>query len=124
MKIKVHDLPSLPLLLSLVLFPAITAAQQGAPGGEWPDYGGDLGSTKFAPLSQIDKANVENVSVAWMWHSPDDELVAENPRLRPGAFKATPLMVDGVLYIQTSLSLLAAIDATSGEELWLSLIHI
>ncbi|HCK35446.1 MAG TPA: hypothetical protein DHW20_09795, partial [Gemmatimonadetes bacterium] len=82
MKIKVQDL--LPLLLSLVLFPAITAAQQGAPGGEWPDYGGDLGSTKFAPLSQIDEINVENVSVAWMWHSPDDELVAENPRLRPG----------------------------------------
>ena len=118
MQIKARDLLSLSLLLSLLLFPAITAAQQGAPGGEWPDYGGDLGSTKFAPLSQINAINVENVSVAWMWHSPDDELVAENPRLRPGAFKATPLMVDGVLYIQTSLSLLAAIDATSGEELW------
>ena len=67
MQIKARDLLSLSLLLSLLLFPAITAAQQGAPGGEWPDYGGDLGSTKFAPLSQINAINVENVSVAWMW---------------------------------------------------------
>ena len=117
MRIRVPVFP-FTLLLGLALLPAAAKAQQGAPGGEWPDYGGDLGSTKFAPLSQIDEANVENVSVAWIWHSPDDELAAENSQLRPAAFKATPLMVDGVLYIRTSLSLVAAIDATSGEQLW------
>ena len=34
------------------------AAQHGAPAnGEWPTYGGDLGSTKYAPLDQIDGEN-------------------------------------------------------------------
>ena len=49
MQIKARDLLSLSILLSLLLFPAITAAQQGAPGGEWPDYGGDLGSSCLRP---------------------------------------------------------------------------
>ena len=34
------------------------AAQTGAPlNGEWPTYGGDLGSTKYSPLDQIDRSN-------------------------------------------------------------------
>ena len=36
-------------------------AQQGAPDGEWPTYGGDAGSTKYAPLDQIDADNVEQL---------------------------------------------------------------
>ena len=50
--------------------------------------------------------------------SPDTPIVTENRALRVGAFKATPLMVDGVLYIRTSLSIVAAIDAETGEQLW------
>ena len=37
-------------------------AQQGAPGGAWPAYGGDAGSTKYAPLDQIDADNVDRLS--------------------------------------------------------------
>jgi quinoprotein glucose dehydrogenase len=36
----------------------------------------------------------------------------------PGPLKATPIMVDGVLYVRTSLSLVAAVDAATGRELW------
>ena len=36
----------------------LASAQQGAPeNGEWPTYGGDLGSSKYSPLDQIDAAN-------------------------------------------------------------------
>ena len=41
----------------LTLLPASMKAQQGAPRGEWPVYGGDAGSTKFSPLDQIDEGN-------------------------------------------------------------------
>lgn len=113
-------LPLLALLASplLALSPEGARAQRGAPGGEWPTYGGDLGSTKYSPLDQIHAGNLGRVRTVWTWRSPDDALAAATPALTPGGFKGTPLMVDGVLYVRTSLSLVAAIDARTGEELW------
>ena len=96
------------LLASLLGLPATATAQHGAPGGAWPTYGGDAGSTKYAPLGQIDARNVGRVHVAWRWASSDDAIVARDSTLMPGPFKATPIMVDGVLYVRTSLSLVAA----------------
>jgi quinoprotein glucose dehydrogenase len=93
-------------------------AQQGAPGGAWPTYGGDAGSTKYSALDQIHAGNVDRVRIAWSWRSLDDALALARPAITPPAFKATPIMVDGVLYIRTSLSLVAAIDAATGEQLW------
>jgi quinoprotein glucose dehydrogenase len=108
----------LSLCLTLALVGAPLAAQEGAPGGEWPHYGGDLASTKYSALDQIDAGNVDQVRVAWRWSSPDNLVTAQNQRLAPGAFKGTPIMVDGVLYVRTSLSLVSAVDASTGEELW------
>ena len=56
--------------------------------------------------------------MAWRWASPDNEVVTANRTTLPGlpaAFKATPILVDGVLYIKTSLSQAAAIDAATGR---------
>ena len=40
------------------------AAQHGAPAnGEWPTYGGDLGSTKYSPLDQIDRDNFGDLEI-------------------------------------------------------------
>ncbi|MFP6906098.1 MAG: PQQ-binding-like beta-propeller repeat protein, partial [Verrucomicrobiota bacterium] len=54
---------------------------------------------------------------AWVWNSPDDAL---KPQLKASLdrFKATPLMVDGVLYVRSSLSIALAIDAETGNTLW------
>ena len=83
-------------------------AQQGAPNASWPTYGGDAGSSKYAPLDQIDGDNVDQLEVAWQWTSPDGPIISGTD-LGAGAFKATPIMVDGVLYIRTSLSIVSAI---------------
>ena len=105
-------------LLVTVLHASSALAQRGAPDGEWPSYGGDDGSTKYAALDQIDAGNVDRLQVAWQWESSDTAVIIANRELGPAGFKATPLMVDGVLYIRTSLSIVAAIDAATGEELW------
>ena len=102
----------------LLIGTPLAFAQDGAPDGEWPTYGGDAGSTKYAALDQIDASNVDRVQVVWRWDSPDGPVVAANESLAASTLKATPLMVDGVLYIRTSLSLVAAIDATTGETRW------
>lgn len=106
-------------LAALLALAAPAAAQSGAPDGQWRTYGGDLGSTKYSPLDQINGANLGEVGVAWTWSSPDDLIIAGKPELEVGSFKATPLMVDGVLYIRTSLSMVAALDAVSGQQIWL-----
>ncbi|MGI1680242.1 MAG: PQQ-binding-like beta-propeller repeat protein [Cellvibrionaceae bacterium] len=87
-------------------------AQTGAPNGEWHTWGGDLGFTRYADLDQINKKNVEKLSLAWRWKSlphgsrPDNNL------------KATPLMIDGVLYTPTGVHQAAALDPATGETLW------
>ncbi|HUP24587.1 MAG TPA: pyrroloquinoline quinone-dependent dehydrogenase [Thermoanaerobaculia bacterium] len=110
---------SLGLWIPLALVVAIpAAAQRGVTDGQWPHYGGDLGATKYSTLDQIDADNVKELEVAWSWDSPDNALVGEDRRSMPGPFKSTPIFVDGVLYISTTLNQVAAIDAESGSQLW------
>ena len=92
-------------------------AQQGSTEGEWHHYGGDHGSTKYSALDQIDADNFLELEVAWRWESVDTQL-EESTRFRPGMLRGTPLMVGGVLFLPTGLSQVAAIDAGTGETLW------
>ena len=93
------------------------AAQTGASGGEWRHYAGDRGSTKYSPLDQIDRGNFSKLEGAWRWQSAD-AFLEESVELRPGQFRGTPLMVGGVVYQPTGLSQVAALDAGTGETLW------
>jgi quinoprotein glucose dehydrogenase len=88
------------------------------PAGEWRAYGGTYASARYSPLDQIDRTNVGLLRVAWRWRSPDHDVMAQNPRVETFANQATPLMVGGVLYVSTSLSQVAAIDAATGQTLW------
>ena len=92
-------------------------------GADWPSYGGDNGSQKYSPLDQIDASNVGSLTTAWSWDSVDNATVAnnvreENFRAMPAGFKATPIVIDGVMYIPTSFGRVVALDARSGEEKW------
>ena len=120
------------LFMALGLFTGSGLAQQGATGAEWRSYGGDIGSTKYSPLDQINRDNLGDLRIAWQWESVDgrfdlDRLREDYPNLqvpndiaavRISNLKATPLMVGGVLYISTPLSQIAAIEAATGETLW------
>jgi quinoprotein glucose dehydrogenase len=126
---------------------SVVRSQQGAPGnGEWPAYGGDLGSTKYSPLDRIHRGNFSRLQVAWRWRSADgfvsmttphggewsadsDVVFAELNRRDPNRwrdsapptvsnFKATPIMVGGVLYLNTPASIGAAVDARTGRTIW------
>ena len=104
-------------------WPSPAHAQHGATNGEWRSYGGDLGSTKYSPLDQIDRTNFGQLEIAWRWQSVDGALDLEalrqtRPEIGIRSLKATPLMVGGVLYISTPLHQAAAIDARTGETLW------
>jgi quinoprotein glucose dehydrogenase len=113
--------------------PAPEARPLGTEGGQWRSYAADPASTKYSPLATIDARNFERLEVAWSWLSPDVEWKADLVRRRKARtyphevseavtlndFQVTPLMVDGVLYGVTSIGQVFALDAGSGETLWL-----
>ncbi len=101
----------------LLLIPLLAAAQ------DWPSYGGDNGSRKYSPLTQINTQNVSNLSIAWSWNSVDNATVAENiaagnSSAVPAGYKATPIVIDGIMYVPTSFGRIVALDAASGNQLW------
>jgi quinoprotein glucose dehydrogenase len=85
---------------------------------QWHAYGADKASTKYAPLDQINPDNFAKLQVAWRWRTADEAILAANPDLWTMVNEATPIIVNGVLYVSTSLSQVAAIDAQSGKTLW------
>ncbi len=85
--------------------------------GQWPSYGGGFGNSKYSPLDQINRDTIKDLDVAWVWNSPDD-FIKPNLPASLDRFKATPLMIDGVLYVRTSLNIALAIDAETGATLW------
>jgi quinoprotein glucose dehydrogenase len=85
---------------------------------EWLNYAGDKASSKYSPLTQISGDNFNRLRTAWTWHSAEEEVAKAN-HLKTWVWESTPLMVDGVLYISTSLSQVAAIDAATGKTQWI-----
>src|SRR5258708_15939739 len=83
---------------------------------QWPVHGGDEGGTKYSPLAQINKANVKDLKLAWTWKTGETPLA--DFKTRPGSFEASPLMIDGVLYLSTPYNKVVALDASTGKELW------
>lgn len=106
------------ILGAIAAWLAVQAGAQESGDFEWRAYGGGNAATRYAPLDQITPENVGALEIAWEWRSPDAEILDANSEIRPGEFQATPLMIDGVLYLSTALSQIAAVDARSGETLW------
>jgi len=108
------------LLVGCVLFAQHGAILAGptAENGDWPTYAADLRSTKYSSLDLINPTNVRDLRIVWRWKSPDIDIVRQNPSLHLNLFEATPLAIDGVLYVITNLSQIAAIDAATGKTRW------
>ena len=99
----------------LVLAPSAVFAQQGAADGEWPSFAGDLGSTKYSGLDQIDADNVDALRVAWTRPLVDPSYLAMNPELRFGSVSTSaPVVVDGVGYVPNAIGLVEAFDIGTG----------
>ncbi|NHE59226.1 pyrroloquinoline quinone-dependent dehydrogenase [Cyclobacterium plantarum] len=85
---------------------------------EWPAYGGDPGGMRHAALSRISPENVNRLKVAWTYRTGELEYYRNNDAAEKAAFEATPLMVEGVLYLSTPSNRVIALDAATGAEKW------
>ena len=91
---------------------AASASPSAAPDWEWSHYGADEGATRYAPLDQINPGNVGDLEVAWVHHTGDSK---ERPQT---TIEATPIVVDGILYVTTAQVKTQALDAATGKLLW------
>ena len=106
-----------PLAMLLVWATMTTTGQippYGTQNGEWQTYGGDLKSTRYSPLDQVNADNFSKLDVAWRFKTD-----AMGPRAEFN-LQATPLMVKGVVYLTAGTRRAAvALDAVTGEMRWM-----
>jgi quinoprotein glucose dehydrogenase len=99
------------LLLALVLMASAHAADSG-----WSAYGADAAGTRYSPLKQVTRENVSRLRVAWTYHTGAlQPVTALNEK---AAFEATPMLVDGALYLTTPFNRIIALDPPTGTESW------
>ncbi len=86
------------------------------PISDWPVFGGTPGGQRFSVLNQITPENVDQLEVAWIYHTGD---------VSPGTtthgattFQATPLVVNDTMYVCTPFNRVIALDPESGTERW------
>jgi quinoprotein glucose dehydrogenase len=95
------------LVAAILVVPAWAQPARKNPRN-WPDYGGGADSSHFVDLKQINRANVKNLDVAWVYPTGDNH-----------AYLFNPVVIDGVMYVLARNSSLVALDAASGKEIWI-----
>jgi len=80
---------------------------ESSQGENWFLKGGNFRGEHFSPLNEINDKNVDDLGLAW---------VSELPV--PDGIAATPIVVDGVIYLSGAYSVVFAIDASNGSTLW------
>ena len=73
----------------------------------WLTHGGTYAEQRFSPLTQIDNSNVSTLGLGWYF-----DLDTQRGQ------EATPIVVDGKMYVSTAWSMVKALDAKTGELLW------
>jgi len=75
--------------------------------GTWLNYGGDYGSQRHSPLTQVTPTNVDQLAVQWAFQT--NQL---------GKFESTPLVLDGLMYFTGPNNTAWAVDARTGRQIW------
>src|SRR5271163_2618050 len=90
---------------------AQTAKTQDA-AADWPMYNRDLAGTRYSPLAQINTKNVARLVKAWSY-----SVLGENGAQQGGASEATPIVVNGVMYLPAA-NRVVALEPETGKEIW------
>src|SRR6267154_1545464 len=77
---------------------------------DWPNHGKDLANTRFQNLDQVNPRNVNKLQVAWVFHTGVLDPLAE--------LEASPIEVDGRLFITDGHDNVFALNAATGKMLW------
>jgi quinoprotein glucose dehydrogenase len=104
------------LLLSFLACGVSATRAQSKSDAGWPTYGGDAGGTRYSSARQIDRNNVTQLKVAWTFRTgalPHDQELDKK-----AAFEATPILVEGNLFLTTPYDHVIALNPETGDKLW------
>ena len=73
----------------------------------WMSHGRTYDEQRFSPLNQINPENIKDLGIAWHFTTDTNR-----------GHEASPIVMDGVMFISSAWSMVYALDATSGELLW------
>ena len=73
----------------------------------WMSHGRTYDEQRFSPLNQINPENIKDLGIAWHFTTDTNR-----------GHEASPIVIDGVMFISSAWSMVYALDATSGELLW------
>jgi len=93
---------------AVVLLVVPLHATEFATRADWPSYGGTQASLRYSALDQINASNVAKLAPAWIFQTGDAE----------SGLQATPIVMDGVMYLASSSNWVFALDAATGRLLW------
>ncbi len=109
---KVHSfypfIFTLSILTSTFLLGCATKQQQNTQDAQdWPSYGRLLDNQRYSPLSQINRHNVNKLTLAW-----------QHQNGVKASFQATPIVQNGIMYVSLPFNHVVALDAVTGKEIW------
>ena len=84
------------------------ALKSAAKSDEWLSNGHDLGDNRYSPLKQVDATNVSRLGLAWSYDTASSF----------GTVETTPIVSNGILYGTAPWSIVYALDARTGAEIW------
>ncbi|PWT97559.1 MAG: pyrrolo-quinoline quinone [Terriglobia bacterium] len=84
-------------------------SQSAKEATEWRVYNGSPGGSHYSSLKQINQSNVGQLQVAWTYDAGDV----------PGTLETNPIVVNGVLYGNTTSQKVFALNAATGKEIWI-----
>ena len=84
-----------------------TVRANAAKTGDWPAYGLDYAETRHSKLTEINASTVKKLGLVWSYN-------LESTR----GVEATPLVVDGIMYVSAAWSVVHAVDVRTGKKIW------
>src|SRR3989442_206555 len=109
------------VVLSVLLVQSGATQQKTAPppAGDWPMYRHDVAGTGYSALKQIDTTNVATLAQAWTYSLLSTAPAPATGRGGGGGAnsEATPIVVNGVMYVPTA-NRVVALEPETGKEIW------
>ena len=81
----------------------------------WLTYYGAYDGQRYSPLDQINRSNVKKITPAWVFQAGS---VGLHSGASTYAWEASPIVVDGIMFVSGWDGQLWAVDARTGSELW------
>ena len=97
------------LIIALLLSISCDTNWKNDPYISWQIYRGDEGSNAYSKLAQINKENVKNLQVAWVYRTGDKA---------SGTIQCNPIIIGDTLFAVSASLKVFALDAASGKKIW------